>query len=551
MRILNLLKKITLATFAVTLLATSTVSEAKTVAEPKQTRKETKTVGESAYIYDAVNLKINGKKYSKSKKKVKTVAFETRKRVFRSYKGTYKEYIDSNVVYDTETTEKQKVNYNYIDTTDYRLDFLKPGTYKVSFDKYSTSPSTNTSNKADYVWCDDLDCYATRTVSNDLTYYTYTPVLFKTTYTQTYKVLQTEGALKSISLGKSSVTTTVTRSGAKYKSKTVTKNRYLKGTSGKVKYKANSNYQVTSGYAITRNADGYLTIAPANNNNTVAFSKASYSKIYEYDKVVVENGVDKKDADGNKVRETKTTGNTKDKYKFTDIVYGYKNKFIGNYTSYAVSDRVVYIPTRPEKGYGEVEYQKDAAGNYVKDANGNNIPLVTAVTAKVLTTTTTRYGLFNGKYQLYAMVSERVISPKAIYSISDSGDYAGGSYPDYWVDQTGTEKADFGDSTTISIGGIPYYVTYADGSKEVNPAYRRANCSINYVGTWVDAKSVTDQDKYETFSSDYSDKDNTGKITTEYVYKYTLDANGNRIYIDKTAELVLDSTSSSRSFKAK
>lgn len=550
MRILNMFKKITLATLAVTLLATGMTSEAKTVSEPKETYKQTVEVGFPAEIY-GTNLKINGKSYSKSKKKVKTTITETNVRAYCSYKGTIREYIDDNVVYDEETIKKQKLNYNYIDTYEYRLDFLKPGVYKITYDTYSTEPTENTRNANDYVWYDDLDCYALRTVSEDMTYYTYTPVLFKTTVTKTYKVVYTRGALKSISLGKSSVTSTVTRSGSQYKEKTVVKNRYLKGNSGKVQYKANSNYQITSGYAITRGADGYLTIAPANNKNTVTYSKASDSNTYEWEKVVTENGVDKKDADGNKVRATTTTGTSKAKYKTTQIVYGYKDKFIGSYTKYEVSNRTVYIPTRPEKDNGEVEYQKDATGNYVTDAEGKKIPLVTAVTAKVLTTTTTNYGWFNGKYQLYATVTEKVISPKAKTGIDDRGDYKYKTYSDYWVDAKGSKKKNFAASETISVGGIARYITLADGSLRTNPAYNRAKYSNSYVGTWVDKNSVTDADEYSSVGSSYSDVDSNGNITTEYVFKYTLDAKGNRINRVNNNSITLGSTSGVYVFRAK
>ena len=549
MRMLNMFKKITLAALTVTLLATGMTSEAKTVSEPKETSKQTVEVGSSDWV-TGTNLKINGKSYSKSKKKVKTIITDTTVREYRSYKGTIREYIDDNVVYDEETIKKQKLNYNYIDINEYRLDFLKPGVYKITYDTYSYDPTTNTENANDYVYYDDLGCYALRTVSEDLTYYTYTPVIFKTTVTETYKVVYTKEAIKNIKLGKTSVTNTITRSGSQYKEKVVIKNRYLKGNSGKVQYKANSNYQITSGYAITRGADGYLTIAPANNKNNVSYSKVSTSNTYEYDKVVTENGVDKKDADGNKVRTTTTTGTSKAKYKTTQINYGYKDKFIGNYTKYEVSDRTVYIPTRPEKGDDEVEYQKDAAGNYVTDAEGKQIPIVTAVTAKVLTTTTTSYGWFDGKYQMYATVKERVISPKAKTSISDAGDYKS-DYYDYWVDAKGSIKKNFGSNETISVGGVACEITLADGSVRTNPAYNRAKYSNSYVGTWVDKNSVTDADEYSSVDSSYSDVDSNGNITTEYVFKYTLDAKGNRINRVNNNSITLGSTSGGYVFRAK
>jgi len=500
--------------------------EAKTVVQPQQTTKQVVSIytnGTDVEISNVTNLKINGKKYSKGsiKKKVKTVQTAINKRAYEDYKGSYTQILDEDAVYDSQVIEKERQNFKYITTYDYELDFLKTGTYKITFDKYSYG-TTEYEKSADGM---------TRKV---------TPVLEKTHYVWTYKVVPTISGAKSIALGKSNVTWTTTKSGSKTTSKTVVKNRYLTGKSGKLVFKMNSNYSLTSAYTVTRNAQGYLVVTATPNKSTITYSEASLNGAYDYAKVVKDaNGKDVYDEKtGNIVRENPATitGTKTDKYKVTTINYGFKDKYLGNSTKYDVSTRTVYIPTRPADGNGEVEYQKNADGTYVyvtDAATGSQkrVPLTTAVTATVLTTTTADYDWFNGSYQLVETVKEMVISPTAETGIADAGDYYSRSYSDYWTDAEGTQKYDFGENSIISKGGIARYVTLANGTRRVNPAYTRATayCTNNYEGSWQvyadGMKNIYD----EVYDIDLT----TGADTTKWVYVCTEDEDGD--YISKEA----------------
>ena len=545
MHFVKLMKKATIASLAVVMVAACGMDvEAKTVVQPQQTTKQVVSIytnGTDVEISNVTNLKINGKKYSKGsiKKKVKTVQTAINKRAYEDYKGSYTQILDEDAVYDSEVIEKERQNFKYITTYDYELDFLKTGTYKISFDKYSYG-TTEYEKSADGM---------TRKV---------TPVLEKTHYVWTYKVVPTISGAKSIALGKSNVTWTTTKSGSKTTSKTVVKNRYLTGKSGKLVFKMNSNYSLTSAYAVTRNAQGYLVVTATPNKSKITYSEVSLNGAYDYAKIVKDaNGKDVYDEKtGNIVRENPATitGTKTDKYKVTTINYGFKDKYLGNSTKYDVSTRTVYIPTRPAEGNGEVEYQKNADGTYVyvtDAATGSQkrVPLTTAVTATVLTTTTADYEWFNGSYQLVETVKEMVISPTAETGIADAGDYYSKSYSDYWTDAAGTQKYNFGTTTTISKGGIARYVTLANGTRRVNPAYTRAtkSCTNEYEGSWQvyadGMKNIYD----EVYDIDLT----TGADTTRWVYVCIEDEDGDYIYKESNNMVYTNYTSDSYSFYAK
>lgn len=530
MRLFDRVKQIACTAVAVLAIGAITLCnvdvQAKTIAQPTQNYKYVYEIGNGMSVSNAVNLKINGKKYSSGsiKKKVKTVQTGKDANAYKSFSKSYIRYYDSADAPDSEDYYQQQQNYKYITTYNYSLSFLKAGTYTISFDKYS--------NGTDEI-----------VKSADGKSETVTEVLEKTTYKYKIKVVNTANAVKKLALGKSSRTYTVKRSGTKVTTKTVVKNRYLTGKSGKLKISLNKGYKLTGAYAVTRNADGTISVKATGNNKKITYSVAKYSNEEKYDKVVTDptTGKDKYvvEADGSYTLVTSPAVASKSasKYKQTIIYYGYKDSFTGDYTTYSIGAKTVYIPERDEDGY--IVYQKDAAGVYVRDEDGNRIPVVKTVQA---TTIVEKYPVqtrVNGTYKIVEHVREAVILPTD-KTLSDSSEY--------WLDAKGKVNRTSGSYYTVSRAGIPYYIALENGSYKENPAYKRAFYSNAYAGTWqvyTDAMSANGTDFYNPGSS-YDDIDlKTGNITKDYVYVYKLDADGNRVYADSNLNYVdLDSTMS-------
>ena len=579
---------------AVGAMATTGIdASAKTITEPKQTTKQVTTVGSGAYLwdeeyydyynplYDVANLKINGKKYTKGaiKKKVKTIQYSTNARAYKSWTGSFTEYYDDDAVYNTETYKKERLNYKWISTSCYDLTFLKPGTYKVSYDTYNTSSRNynfedSLSDKADFYWNDTADCYAQYEISADTKTAKVTPVLFKTQHVDTYKVVQTTEGLKTIALGKSKQTNTVSSNGTKTTSKTTYKNRYLKGKSGKVKYTMNKNYSLTSAIAVTRDAAGNIVITPANKNSKIAYSAGVYTKTESHKEYVL-------DAEGNRTYEVNPTTGLKDyskpikkevvdgthkaKYKETTIYYGYKDKYTGDYTKYGVASRAVYV------------HKKDADKKYMyeKDADGYNDyakPVMEVVTATVLTKEYPVYEWINGAYTKVTYLYEMVLLPEdltadkkfdigtGIYTVDvDKENYKNTleCSSEYYLDAKRTTSMSSGEWELVSKNGLSTETLNAKGEWEHNPAVARAFFETQYKGSWV-VYDKTTMDPEDCFGENYTryadyvvNADGT-KTYTYYAYKYELDADGEWIKNEANNKVFFNnSTSGVAYFKAK
>lgn len=477
--------------------------------EPTENTKQTVAVGGAYSVSDVTNFKINGKKYSKLKKKVKTVqTYYNPQAVWNPENKT--KYVDNEFVPDTEDYKQQGQNYKYIGAGSYEFTFLKPGTYKISYDKYEGVESKSTmgaDNKSEII----------------------TYELSKTHYVDTYKVVTTTDPIKSITLGKNKITNTYKSSGTKTNVKTVTKFRYLKGKSGKLSFKANKNYKITSAYVVTYNANGEVIVTPSGNGKKVTYGTGKKTDKTEVEQYVLDangNYTYVKDAAGNDTdvpqSQMVTTATSTSKYKPTEIHYGYQDTYTGSYTKYSVSQRQVYVIHRDEKKH--VVYQKNPDGTYVKDADGDWKYVTDAVTATVITMTYPQRTILDGRYQTVTVVAENVILPgaKSIYE-QDS----------YYLDAScrGTQYT-AGEYTVISKAGVNRYetVTLQNGRvrRYANPVYYRRFYQADYEGQW---QPVAEGDySYNSGASDRTIDPATGQttITTRYKWVDTYDAEGNR-----------------------
>ena len=320
---------VTAFALGVTVLAGTDADAATIKTEPQTTSKQTVEVGDTFSKSGITNLKINGKKYSKYKKKIKTVQTSYDPTYIKN-KSNVTKYVDSEFVADSEDYNQQKdENYKYISAGSYQFTFLKTGTYKISYDVYETGDSKITPNPDG--------------VSSTTTY-----ELIKTHHVDTYKVVTTTNPIKSFTLGKNKITNTYKSSGTKYNCKTVTKYRYLKGKSGKLTIKTNSNYKITSAFVVTYNENGEVIVTPSGNGKTVTYGTGKQTSKTEKEQYVLdENGncTYVKDAAGQdtdeRVSQMITTATSTSKYKPTTIYYGYKDSFTGSYTNYAVGTKTI------------------------------------------------------------------------------------------------------------------------------------------------------------------------------------------------------------------
>ena len=189
-------------------------------------------VGNSISLYDVSGLKINGKKVSKMKKKIKTIVMDQDKKGIYIPASYY-----SQSAYDSYTAYYNAQNgFKYVATTDYNFTFKKAGTYTFKWTTYNVSSQ----------WID----------VPGQTYQVLDVKVTKILHTQKYKVVKNATVLKSITLGKAKYTATRTAKADQSSSGTSVTNRYLKGNSGKVKVSLNSPYKVMSIIVKTYDAEG-------------------------------------------------------------------------------------------------------------------------------------------------------------------------------------------------------------------------------------------------------------------------------------------------------
>lgn len=523
---------VTAFALGVTVLAGADAEAATIRTEPQTTSKQTIAVGNTVSKSGITNLKINGKKYSKYKKKIKTVQTYYDPRYIKNSANVTK-YVDDEFVADKEDYNQQKdENYKYIGAGEYEFTFLKAGTYKISYDKYTRGESKTTPNPDG--------------VSSTTTY-----ELIKTHYVDTYNVVTTTNPIKSFTLGKNKITNTYKSSGTKYNCKTVTKYRYLKGKSGKLSIKTNKNYKITSAYVVTYNENGEVIVTPSGNGKTVTYGTGKQTSKTEQEQYVLDekgNYTYVKDANGKDtdevVSQMVTTSTSTSKYKPTTIYYGYKDNFTGSYTNYAVGTKTIYVPKRDEKKH--LVYEKNADGTYVKDEKGYKKLVIDTVAATVITRTYPQRIKVDGVYTTVPVVEELVVFPGA-KSVYEKGSY-------YLDANCKGQSFSAGKYEIVSKAGVNAYeyVTLNDGrvKRYENPVYNRKFYSAKYQGSW---QPVAEGEYGNTAYADRTIDPATGNVTytTRYKWVETKDAEGESIEIKDYNYVQTSSLDSSKTFNAK
>lgn len=493
-------------TFVLGAVAFSGISaDAATITKkPTVNSKQTVAIGDTTDANTVSNFKINGKSYKKYKKKVKVVQTYNNPSKWVN-EGTKTNYIDNEFISDKEKYKQSQKNDKYISAQSYDIKFLKAGTYTISYDKYSEGDSKTV---------DNADNVSSTTTSE----------LIKTTYKFTYKVVPTTNPLKVFALGKTKYTYTTKNSGNKVNTKTVIKNKFLRGNSGKLSMKASSkNYAVTSAFVVSYDAQGKVVVTASGNGKKVNYGKYKKQGQSVYAKTKVDangNVIYKKDAAGKDTNDVDydvvTTGKYASKYKPTTVYYGYRDKFTGASVTFSVYNKTVYVQEKDDKNQS---YRvKDAEGKYVEDADGYYQYATKAVNATVIKKVYKERGKLDGAYNTYDVVSELVVLPGQD-DLEDRDEY----FLDEKSAKRDANSMYSGRWAIVSKAGIAQYqyITMADGriKKYDNPVYYRRLYNADYAGSWQPV-DINDNYNYDSDASDFTVDPATGSETVTAKYRW-------------------------------
>ncbi len=386
-----------MAVLTVALAASGFVSEAKTINKKKVLDKEISYVGDEIDI-DGASVKINNKKTSKYKKKVKVSKTNSDPTGFQYYTKAY--FKDSDA-YNTwgEYDDAKYAAYKYVGTGDYTLRFLKAGTYTISHVEYSkehlemeyeTEKYVNGKYVNYYKLKDDdgklgSELFEEKEVNGETYYqgvsskkiyaedsrdwncvvaasirtgadkqqhvYCQPRNVMKTTYSRQYKVLKTSKIISSVQLGKTKLTKADSK-GA-YSSSGSSRRSFLSGNSGKLTVKAaDKNYSITSIVVKTYDKEGKPVYTKVGNKKKINYGlfkhKDSYSsKYHSYSSTSL--------------------------YKTTTVYVFYKNKFTGEFTrvnSISKNKYGNYVFSVTSRNEGD---QKDTTDTYSYLPSGNYV----------------------------------------------------------------------------------------------------------------------------------------------------------------------------------
>lgn len=335
--------KTVITTFVMALLILVMGSTAEAVTINRKITNDTEIV----YVGDETSMtgnsiKINGKKLSKMKKKVKAVS--------TGYDDYYGSYLKSSYYNESSAYKAGKSKsdgYRYYKGTDYTFRFLKTGTYKISKVDYSNyfgyyNVYQMVSTRSEYVngeWQSyyklqkisyseengyeykdvgsEEYLYKTIDVEKDASYYTdysyyqgvnnkkiyaygdhgitaasfkngadgkkhlyYDAIVVKTTTVDVYKAVKESKVVTSVQLGKSKYSYKDGRSGYSTNG-TITVKKFLSGKSGKVKVKMGSNYSLQSIVVVTYDKEGNEIYQLVGNNKSVTYGAYKYQYSYK------------------------------------------------------------------------------------------------------------------------------------------------------------------------------------------------------------------------------------------------------------------------------
>ena len=360
--------------------------------------------------------------------------------------------------------------------------------------------------------------------------------MIKTTYKFTYKVVPTTNPLKVFALGKTKFTYTVKNSGNKVNTKTVIKNKFLSGNSGKLSMKVSSkNYAVTSAFVVTYDAQGKVVVTASGNGKKVNYGKYKQQSQSIYAKTKVDangNIIYKKNAAGKDTSDVDydvvTIGKSASKYKPTTVYYGYRDKFTGDSVTFSVYNKTVYVHEKDDKD--DSYYLKDAEGNYVLE-DSRWVYATKAVNATVIKKVYKERGVLDGAYKTYDVVSELVVLPGQD-GINDENEY----YLDEKSAKWGWNEEQSGNWNVVSKAGIAkyQYITMADGRIEEydNPVYYRRLYNADYAGSWQPV-DINDDYNYNYRASDFTVDPVSGDriLTAKYRWVESTDNQGKKTEI--------------------
>lgn len=355
-----------MAVLTVVLAASGFVSEAKTINKKKVLDKKISYVGEEIDydgdfdLDDVTSVKINNKKTSKYKKKVKVSKTDSDPTGFQYYTKAY--FKDSDAYNSwSEYYDAKEETYKNVGTGDYTLRFLKAGTYTISYVDYSKEYLDMEYDSQKYVageyvsyyrledadgklsselfeqkvvngeyyyqgvsskkiyaeddrdWGDVVVAASIRTGADKQQHvYCQPRNVVKTTYSRQYKVLKTSNVISSVQLGK----TKLTRADSKgaYSSSGSSRRSFLSGKSGKLTVKAaDKNYSITSIVVKTYDKEGKPVYTKVGNKKKVNYGQYKYKSSY-----------------------SSPSGSYSysygSHYKETTVYVFYKNKFTGAFT---------------------------------------------------------------------------------------------------------------------------------------------------------------------------------------------------------------------------
>ena len=288
-------------------------AQAKSYAVTEKTKSYDKYgVGSIMYVSGS-NIKINGKAVKKLKKKIKAVKRSSDPYASKAYTGkyfsssSYSGYKGNYEKYEA-AYEKFYNTYKWKKSESYEFKFLKPGTYTISYQNYSTVTKYDCKKYSDS-W-DDPNRYTVGLIEKHII---------------KVKVATNTSAIKSIKLG--SAIYSYKDSSKKYKSvETTKKNPYLKAASAKLVVKANKGYSVTSIIVRTKDKNGNTIYKQVKNKSKIPIN--TY-KPQSSDKMYLNNS-----------------------YPETEIYIGYKDNFYGTSTTYSYNETTKkFTITTISRGY--------------------------------------------------------------------------------------------------------------------------------------------------------------------------------------------------------
>ncbi len=240
-------------------------------------------VGDTTSVYNVKNFKINKKSPTSGSLRKKVYVYKTDQ--YAANAMIYKKANRENPVY-------------FSNTASYEIKFLKPGTYKFTYDTFVTCETVKEKTKPGYVEKNTI----------------------------TYKVYSTNRGVKSIKLGKAFYSYDA-KYGADTSSSTKKYNMWVKGSTAKIKVSMAKKCKINSILVSYRNKEGKYKYTLVKNGKKAPLSQYG------------SNG-------------------EKDGFRITNIYVGYKDKVTGTSTTFSVDKKTGEVRTTVKRKGQKTEVYK-------------------------------------------------------------------------------------------------------------------------------------------------------------------------------------------------